>query len=71
MKKTWGGKRVAGPGKKLGRPFKNEERLAQIQARIAPAVKPWYQAEAEQRGVSVSALVAQSLKEWAAQSNNS
>lgn len=64
MKHTWGGKRVAGPGKKLGPPFKNE-RLVQIQAKVAPEVKTWYQTEAERCKVSVSALVALALKEWA------
>jgi len=65
VKKTaWGGTRK-GAGRKP-----SHSRLAQIQSKVAPDVKAWYQAEAEQRGVSVSALVAQALKEWAAQSNN-
>ena len=64
MKKTWGGTRE-GAGRKS-----SPSRLSQIQSRVALEIKAWYQDEAEQRGVSVSALVAQSLKEWAAQSNN-
>jgi hypothetical protein len=59
----WGGTRK-GAGRKP-----SPSRLSQIQAKVAPDVKVWYQDEAERRNVSVSSLVALALKEWAAQSN--
>lgn len=57
-----GGRRVAGPGKRLGRP-PTAARLAPFRISVPADVHQWFVAEASRRGVSVSSLYREAAEE--------
>lgn len=57
-----GGRRVAGPGKRLGRPPATE-RLVSFRISVPKPVHQWFVAEAMLRGVSVSQLYREAAEE--------